>query len=71
MLAEGLDYTSDMAAGYFTDGGPLGMKNGDLLFAVTASTAGSTIFSLTLGILVTTGTTGAFSYGLGGCKYPA
>lgn len=45
--------------GYFTDGGTLGMRNGDVLFNIGATSVGSTSVTLQIGILMTTTTAGS------------
>jgi hypothetical protein len=52
--------------GYFTDGGYLGMKNGDVLIGVNATSVGSTTVLLYMGILQTTSTFGSTTFGLNG-----
>lgn len=52
------------AAGVFTDGGILGMQNGDLLFGILVSSGGTTSFLHYYGTLCSTNNsngTGAFS----------
>lgn len=52
-------------AGYFTDGFYLGMRVGDLLFNVSASSLGSTPSNLGIGVLVTTNSTAGFNVATG------
>lgn len=52
--------------GYFTDGLALGMRNGDALMGVSASSIGSTTFITFLGTLFTTNSTGGFNLSTGG-----
>lgn len=52
--------------GYFTDGGFLGMKNGDMLFGQFASSFGSTVVILYSGVLQTTSTFGSTTFGSNG-----
>ena len=47
------------ATKYFTDGQALGMKNGDVMIGVHASSVGSTVVIGSLGILQTTSTAGS------------
>lgn len=58
--------TNVMEAAYFSNGKALGMKNGDILFALCASTQSATGHVFVTGALVTTGTTGGFNLSTGG-----
>lgn len=53
------------APGYFTDGLQLGMRVGDLLFNISASSLGVTVSNLGVGILVTTNSTAGFNVAIG------
>lgn len=56
------DGTTNMGdTAYFSNGGALGMRSGDLLIAVCASTQSSTGHMISFGVLMTTGTTGGFN----------
>jgi hypothetical protein len=58
--------TTDLtSAGFFTDGKQLGMQVGDVLEAVSYTSAGSS-FVLVRGILVTTNSTAGFNLSTGG-----
>jgi len=51
---------------YFTDGLQLGMRNGDVIYCVSVSSAGSTSSLLMgIGVLATTNSTAGFSVGTG------
>lgn len=52
--------TAIQAAGYFTDGRQLGMRNGDVMISVTASSVGSTSITCQVGVLGTTNSTGGY-----------
>ena len=52
--------------GYFTDGGYLGIKNGDILIGEYASSVGSTVVIAYMGVLQTTSTFGSTTFGLNG-----
>ncbi len=54
------------AAGYFTDGALLGMRNGDVLIAPCSTAVGSTATGLGIGILLTTNSTGGFNMAVAG-----
>ena len=58
--------TALMNAGYFTDGYYLGMRVGDALIAVCASTESSTGHILVAGILQTTNSTAGWNLSTGG-----
>lgn len=51
---------------YFTDGAQLGMRNGDVLIGVAASSVGSTTLTMCMGILITTNSTAGFNLSTGG-----
>ena len=51
---------------YFTDGLQLGMRNGDILFNVAASSIGSTTVTMGVAILGTTNSTAGFTVMTGG-----
>src|SRR5260221_10614313 len=52
---DGATITSSI--GYFTDGEQLGMRNGDMIFVVASTAAGSTVVGFALGLLMTTNST--------------
>lgn len=51
--------------GYFTDGAKLGMRTGDMIMNVYASSLGATPSSIQLGCLVTTNSTAGFNVAIG------
>lgn len=55
------------AAGYFSDGLQLGMRNGDILINVASTAVGSTTGGMGLGVLLTTNSTAGFNLGVGWC----
>lgn len=63
------DASSDIIASvtYFTDGKQLGMRNGDVILTVYASSVASTTVSMAVGVLGTTNSTNGFSIMTAGC----
>jgi hypothetical protein len=53
------------APGYFTDGLQLGMRVGDILFNYSASSLGTTVSNLGIGVIVTTNSTAGFNVATG------
>jgi hypothetical protein len=56
-------------ATYFTDGLQLGMRNGHAIICQAATSLGSTVFLMGLGILYSTNSTAGFSVVPGGIMY--
>lgn len=52
------------AAGYFSDGLSLGMRNGDVLISVSQSSLGTSP-TMQIGVLMTTDSTGGFKVAIG------
>jgi len=59
--------TLTQAAGYFTDGQSLGMRQGDILLSCYASSVASTTVLLQVGILMTTNSTQGWNTAIAGC----
>ncbi len=61
------DATSDIAntTSYFTDGLRLGMRNGDVVIVTQASSAGSVVRTMGMGVAFSTNSTAGFSLSTG------
>lgn len=58
--------TALMNAGYFTDGKQLGMRNGDGMIAICASTESSTGHVVAVGVVTTTNSSAGWNLSTGG-----
>ncbi len=54
------------AAGYFTDGRLLGMRNGDFMLIAAATAVGSTTVGIGVGMLMTTNSTNGYNIAANG-----